>query len=76
MCVDLFKQDLRQPVKSELTGSLRAAPDDPLLPFPDGIAAFNDAAQPEKVPQNGTNQSEEPAERVLPLVVPGDKAQQ
>jgi hypothetical protein len=56
--VDLFEQDLSQQVKSELIGRFRAAPDDPLLPFPDGIAAFDNAAQSEEVPQDGTNQSE------------------
>ena len=68
MCVELFEQDLSHPVRSELISRLRAVPADP-LPFPDGIAAFYNTAQPEEIPQDGAQQCERPDERVLPFII-------
>ena len=44
--------------------------------FPRRVAAFDDAWKPKVVPEHSSDQSEHPAELVLPLVEPGNEAKQ
>lgn len=66
-CIDLFEQDLSSSPERGLADRFRAASDVPFPAFPDDIAAFNEACQPEEVPQNGTHKRKETAEWMLPF---------
>lgn len=77
MCVeDVRQDDLCEPVKSELVGGFRASSDTPFSSFSPGVTALNETIKPEHIPEHRSHQCEQPAELVLPLVEPGNIAQQ